>query len=66
MVSGEDEMEVLEDGEKCSCGGEINKLARVDNATWYGRCFQCGVTCMVTSFRGDHSNTEVMPIEHSR
>ena len=35
-------MEVKEYGERCSCGGEIERLYLVESGIWQGRCFQCG------------------------
>jgi hypothetical protein len=35
-------MEVKEAGERCSCGGEIDRLYELETNVYRGRCFICG------------------------
>ena len=38
------EARVIESGDRCRCGGEVDKLYLISENPdiWQGRCFQCG------------------------
>lgn len=45
MLEGEEMIEeVIEKGEHCGCGGDIDSLYLIQRNPdiWAGRCFQCG------------------------
>ncbi len=39
----DDEIKVKEVGELCCCGGDIDHVYRLDDYSWQGRCYQCGL-----------------------
>lgn len=56
--AGQYYQEVKEHGDSCSCGGEIDKLYRLEPSIWRGRCFQCGEQYTVIIFErgGQYAN----------
>jgi hypothetical protein len=42
---------IVEDGEKCVCGGVIDKRVLVSQGVWQGKCFQCGRLYQVVEFK---------------
>jgi len=42
-------MEAIEQGERCNCGGEVDRLYLIKKNIWQGRCFRCGKPYTVLS-----------------